>query len=124
MEKKFNFTKAKLESLATPPKNKRGYYYDTRTRGLGISVTSAGTKTFIAYRWINGRPERITLGRYPDLTIKQARAKAAEVNVAIAKGENPADNRRKDRAEITFGGLFYEYLERYAQVHKKTWKVD
>ena len=121
---KFNFTKAMLDTLPAPAKGKRAYYYDTKMRGLGISITSAGSKTFIVYRWMDGKPERITLGRYPDLSIEQARGKAGEVNGMIAKGQNPNDIRRAERAEMTFGELFAEYLERHAKIHKRSWKED
>lgn len=123
-ERKINFTKSSLESLANPSKGKRGYYYDIKTRGLGISITHSGTKTFIVYRWLNGKPERITLGRYSDLTIEQARRMTAEVNATIARGENPNDRRRKEREETTLGELFNEYFYRHAKLHKKSWKED
>jgi len=121
---KLNFTKAILDELPAPLKGKRAYYYDKKMRGLGMSITSAGTKTFIVYRWVNGKPERVTLGRYPDLSIEQARGKAGEVNGMIAKGQNPNDIRRVERAEITFGELFSEYLERHAKTHKRSWRED
>jgi integrase len=119
-----NFTKAAIEALPSPPKGGRSYYYDTRQRGLGIRVNGGGAKTFIVYRWVNGKPERITLGRYLDLTIEQARGAAAEANAAIARGENPNDKRRAGRAELTFGELFHEYMERHAKIHKRSWKED
>ena len=122
--KKINFTKAVLNELPLPKKGKRAYYYDIKTRGLGISVTSAGTKSFVVYRWVNGKPERVTVGRYPDLSIEQARGKAAEVNASIAQGENPNDKRRSKRAELTFEDLFNEYIVRHAKLHKKTWEED
>lgn len=123
-DNKINFTKAALETLPTPATGKRAYYYDTKMRGLGIGITSSGTKSFVVYRWVEGKPERVTLGRFPDLSIEQARRKASEVNAVIAKGENPNDKRRADRAEITFGELFTEYLDRHAKLHKKAWKED
>ncbi len=64
------------------------------------------------------------MGRYPDISIEQARRKASEINAVIAKGENPNDKRRIERAEITLGALFTEYLERYAKLHKKAWQSD
>ena len=121
---RFNFTKATLEALRVPPVGKRAYYYDTKMRGLGISITSNGVRSFIVYRKINGKPERITLGRFPDLSIEQARRKAETINAAIAQGENPNDQRRADRAEMTLEELFTEYLERYAKLHKRSWKKD
>ncbi len=64
------------------------------------------------------------MGRFPDLSIEQARRKAEVINATIAQGENPNDQRRAERAEMTFGQLFDEYLERYAKPHKKSWKED
>ena len=124
LKTKFNFIKSALDALSSPTEKSRVYYYDSKARGLGIRVTSKGAKSFIAYRWVNGKPERQTLGRYPDLTIEQARGKVAEFNAAIAKGENPNDKRRRERSEITLGKLFNEYLDRHAKMHKRSWKED
>lgn len=121
---KFNFTKAGLEALPIPPAGKRAYYYDTKMRGLGISITGNGVRSFIVYRWLNSKPERVTLGRFPDLSIEQARRKTEVINANIAQGENPNDQRRADRAEMTFGALFKEYIERHAKPHKRTWEED
>jgi integrase len=120
---KFNFTKAAIEALPSPEKGWR-YYYDLKVQGLGIGIGSSGKKSFILYRKINGRPERITLGRYPDLTIEQARGKASEINSDIAKGLNPSELKRGQKVELTFAGLFAEYLERHAKPNKKTWMED
>jgi integrase len=120
---KINFTKAKIEALPLPEKG-WAYHYDLKVQGLGIGVGSTGKKSFILYRKINGIPERITLGRYPDLTIEQARGKAAEINAAIAKGANPARVIRGEKAELTFTDLFEEYLERHSKPNKRTWDED
>jgi len=120
---KFNFTKRALEALPSPAPGKRSYHYDSKTPGLGLAVTSAGTKTFVVYRWIKGKgPERITLEHFPAMTVEQARREAAKVNGAIAAGKNPAEDRRIRRRESTFGTLFREYLEVHAKLHTKTWK--
>lgn len=123
-ENKFNFRKDTLASLPTPTNGKRKYYYDTKMRGLGVCVLPSGKKTFIVYRKINGRPERINLGDIKDSSIEQARGKAAEINALIAKGENPAQKKRLSKAEITLGDLFNEYISRHAKVHKKSWEDD
>ena len=82
---KINFTKGSLTNLPTPTLGKRAYYYDIKTRGLGICVLPTGKKTFIVYRKINGRPERITIGDINDFSIEQVRGKAAEINALIAQ---------------------------------------
>lgn len=125
MADKINFTKAAMDALPIPESGKRDTYHDTKTTGLQLRVTSSGIKTFSLYRRIKGgTPERITLGRFPDITIEQARRHAGEVNSAIANGANPADVKRGSKAELTFSGLFEEYLERHSKPNKKTWAED
>lgn len=120
---KFNFTKAAIENLPVPDKG-WAYHYDLKVQGLGIGIGSTGKKSFILYRKIHGKPERITLGRYPDLTIEQARGKASEINTDIAAGLNPSEVKRGRQAELTFAELFAEYLERHSKPNKKTWTED
>lgn len=120
---KFNFTKAAIEALSIPAKGWK-YHYDIKVQGLGIGIGCTGKKSFILYRKINGKPERITLGRYPDLTIEQARGKASELNSDIAKGINPSEVKRGQKAELTFAELFAEYIERHSKLNKKRWAED
>lgn len=102
------FTKRYLSSLQ--PTGKQVNIKDEKTPGLILMVTPAGAKTFYWYRWLAGKPERIKLGTFPAMTIEQARAKAAEVNGAVAKDHNPAEARRAVKAEPTFAEVFERYL--------------
>lgn len=123
MAKKINFTKAEIEDLPEPESGKRSFYHDIKVPGLQLRVT--GVKTFFVNRRVKGGvPERITLGRYPDMTIDQARRKALEVLHNIAEGKNPAEIKRGQKAELTFAELFNDYLERHSKPKKKTWKED
>ena len=126
MRKKLNFTKANISALPLPPAGKRETFHDLKTNGLQIRTTSGGVKTFSVFRWVKGsrRPERVTLGRFPDISVEKARTMAAEINATIAKGDTPADAMRKFRGEPTLGDLFSDYLERHAKVHKKSWIED
>lgn len=126
MNKNINFTKTSLTALPLPPAGKRETFHDLKTNGLQIRCTSSGVKTFSVFRWVKGsrRPERVTLGRFPDISIEKARTMAAEINATIAKGDNPADAMRKFRKEPTLGELFSDYLERHAKIHKKSWVED
>lgn len=125
MATKINFTKAAIDALPIPPAGKRDSYLDSKTAGLQIRITSSGIATFSIFRRIKGGgPERITLGRFPEITIEQARRKAAEINSDIARGLNPGEVKRGRRAELTFSDLFAEYLERHSKPSKKTWDED
>jgi len=89
METKFNFTKSALDNLPIPETGKRSTYHDTKATGLQLRVTSSGVKTFSLFRRVKGgEPERLTLGRYPDMTIEQARKLSAQYNLAIESGDN------------------------------------
>lgn len=94
-ENRFNFTKKALMALPSPPKGEQGYFSDTnvKARGLGIAVTPAGTKTFFLHRRIFGRPERVTIGRLPDLSIEQARNQAMKIHAMVAEDINPQERR-------------------------------
>lgn len=122
--KRFNFTKPAIDALPLPEKGKRAYYYEPKTRGFCIGVTSGGIKTFFLYRKINGRPERILIGKYSDLSIEQARNKAEKLNGEIADGKNPQDAKRALRAEATFDELFEVYIAEHSKLQKRTWSED
>jgi integrase len=121
---RLNFTKRSLLALDTPPKGKRAYYRDTVVKGLILDVRSSGSKSFYLYKFLNGKPERIFLGIFPDLTVENARDAATIHRSSIAQGKNPQDEKRKIRNEMTFEELFHEYMERYSKIHKKSWQYD
>lgn len=124
MDNKFNFTKEALTGLRLPALGERVIYLDAKTTGLQLRITAAGIKTFSVFRRIKGgQPERITLGRFPDLTVEQARKLAARVNAAIEEGSNPADIKRAHKSEPTLSEFFKDYGERHGQ-RKLAWKDD
>ena len=125
MTKKINFTKSIIDALPIPPEGQRDTYHDIKTNGLQLRVTSNGIKTFSLYRRIKGGdPQRVTLGRYPDMTYEQAKHKAMELNLSIAEGKNPAEVKRGKKAELTFADLFLQYMERHSKLTKRTWAED
>lgn len=120
-----NFTKANLDALPIPAVGQRSVFHDAKAKGLQVRVTSTGVKTFSIRRRIkDGEVERVTLGRYPEMSIEQARRQAAEINAAIEGGANPAEVKRVHKGEPTFAELFQLYIERHAKVHKRTWHED
>ncbi len=78
------FNDRHLQSLK--PKDKRFDTYDAATRGLGLRVTTTGIKSWFVMKRVNGRMKRITLGRYPALSLSQARVRATEVFNELASG--------------------------------------
>ena len=124
MSKIISFTKEALKSLPLPDAGRRDTYLDAKTPGLQLRVTETGAKTFSLYRRIKGgQPERITIGKFPAMTVEQARKQAAIINASIAEGANPAEAKRAHRGELTFGQMFTEYGERHG-AKKRSWKTD
>lgn len=117
--------KAIVEGLEPPePPADRQYIYDSVTPGLALCITAGSAKTFYLYRRIAGRPERVRLGKFPQMTVEQARKAADKKNGEIAEGKNPAEEKRAVRASMTFGDLWAFYLTSYAKPRKKSWKTD
>lgn len=108
----FKFTKAKLESL---PPAERGQveYGDTVVNGLRLRVGISGAKSFCISRKRNGKFIRATLGRFPDLTIDNARAKALELLGDVATtGRNPnVEKRINEKALVTLKDALDTYIK-------------
>ena len=68
------------------PADKRYDLFDASVRGLGLRVATSGTKSWFIMRRIKGRMLRSTFGRYPDLTLANARLKAPDVLADMADG--------------------------------------
>lgn len=115
MKSRINLTKRTLDTLPTPSPGKRKDYYDSQTRGLLIQVSWSGSKTFYVRRKVRGQSERFLIGRYPDLSLDDARGKAAEINAAIAKGDMPHERLTDDQEETTLGELFQSYIQGHAR---------
>ena len=119
MGSQFPFSKRRLEALK-PPAAGRDQYRDSKTPGLVLRVSAAGSKTFSVYKKANGRPVRYKLGTFPEMTIEQARKRTAETLGDIAKGKDPAAARRDARGEPTLQALFDHWMDVHSRPHKKT----
>nr|WP_314264301.1 site-specific integrase [uncultured Moellerella sp.] len=109
----FKFTKSKIDSIPPAPQGKQEEYADTVVNGLRLRVGASGIKSFCVSRKRKGKFIRATLGRYPELTIDNARAKALEVlgEVAIS-GVNPNETERtKQKTSITLKQALEDYIK-------------
>ena len=120
---KMIFSKGRLDDLPVPAKGRRAYTYDTLTPSLCLCVTHKGTRIFYLYRRCAAGPVRHRIGRYPDVSIEQARREARELTGAIVKGVNPQDAKRAARGEATVGEAWEYYLTVHARPKKKARSV-
>ncbi len=70
-------------------------------RGLFLLIQPSGGKLWrLKYR-IAGKEKKLSLGRYPDVSLKEARERAGEARKLIAVGIDPSEKKRSDRIEAT-----------------------
>ncbi|MBG6154773.1 integrase [Labrenzia sp. EL_159] len=80
-------TETYLRHLKSP--TSRTDIYDAVQRGLGLRIAPTGTKTWFVMRRIDGRMKRVTLGRYPEIGLADARKQAVDVLARISMGAPP-----------------------------------
>jgi len=119
-----HFTMKALEAIKPNP-DRREFYYDLKYKNLCLAVNKMGSKTWFYYGSIKSRPERIRIGRYPEINLTEAKRRWKKLQGRIANGENPNQDKRDHRAEPTLKQFFEEsFLERYAKIQKKSWEAD
>jgi integrase len=81
--------------------------------GLVLDITPGGVKSWgYSYR-LNGKREKVVLGRYPDMSLKAARQKRDELAAKVAKGESPATEKKLARSGLSSNPTVGEFAERY-----------
>ncbi len=126
LPRKINFTVAALEKLACPAGKERVWVYDSHMRGLAIRLSSKGGKVFYYYRGkVLGRstPLRMKIGPFPDLSIEQARRKAAEHAGEVARGKDPMAERSAIKASDTLRVAFDRWKAKHG-LRKRTLETD
>ena len=84
--------------------------------GLSIEVAASGAKLWRFRYRVGGRERKISFGRYPEVSLKEARQKRDEARAAIRDGSDPGAERKKAKllaelsAENTFAAIADEYI--------------
>src|SRR5262249_17348042 len=90
-------------------------YFDEQIKPLVLRVTDKGVKSFYVRKKIDGVSKRFFIGQFPDLTVEQARKKAAEYCGSLALGEDLQAKRKSSREELPLGALLARYIQDHAQ---------
>jgi integrase len=93
-------TKAVVAALAPPPAGGQPrIIWDADLVGFGLRVSPKGRRVFFFQaRTKTGRPLKISLGRFPDVTVDQARQVARRHRAAVQLGQDPAQALRDAKA--------------------------
>ena len=121
-EQSINFTKPAIEALPFSEKGKRSVYHDASRQSVGLQLRVTGsTKTFFVQKRVAGIPQRVTLGRFPALTIEQARKQAAKALGQIAEGINPINERKRKKLAVkTLQDVIDDYLAVRTELKPRT----
>ncbi|MFC6053695.1 hypothetical protein A6M14_03745 [Acinetobacter sp. Ac_877] len=93
--------------------DKRYTAKDKIANGLFLDITTTGVKSWWYRYSLNGKQERLVLGRYPDLSLQDARQLRDESASQVAKGISPKQEKENKKAGNVKNVLLKEYGERY-----------
>lgn len=98
------------------PPEKRVTYYDTKETGLILRVTPGGSKTF-CYRYrFRGKKRRFTIGKFPAVSLSQARDRTRKLKVKVGDGIDPQAEKNKRRYQPD-KRTFAELAELFSKRH-------
>ncbi|XAF72879.1 tyrosine-type recombinase/integrase [Orientia tsutsugamushi] len=134
--------KGLLNKINIPEGEKILIIHDTDIIGLKLKISwvvrrGRLRKTWVLEQKFKNQSLKITIGVFPDLSIKEARKIARELKTLMAKGIDPRAEKRKQQIEenenrikererkandITFKELCYRYIEEYAKIYTINWE--
>jgi integrase len=107
---KRHLTDASVQRIK-PPKEGSVEIFDLGYPGLALRIGHGGAKTFEQFYRVGGTLRRETLGRWPAISLADARMEWRKTREAIAKGEDPS--RRDGKAPaMLFERMVEEWLKR------------
>ena len=102
-------TDTKLKAL----KPRDRVYIVTDSRGLYVEVFPTGGVIWRCRYRLNGKQEKVTIGKYPSLTLKDARTKRDELIQLAARGKSPAKEKQLIKQRLSATTTVREFGERY-----------
>jgi integrase len=118
-ENGMELTDARIKALK--PQSKR--YLVSDGEGLSLDVLPSGIMSWLFRYRHGGKQERVTLGRYPAMSLKAARHARLERAVLVAGGKSPATEKKPARAGLANNPTVRDFGERYYNEQVvKNWK--
>lgn len=94
---KITLTDSVVKSLKSATGQNATIYFDSATPGLSLVVSAHGTKSWTARFRADERQQRLTIGKYPAVSLRAARDAMYGIRVDLSKGRNPAADKRQHR---------------------------
>ncbi len=119
----------KLTDLAVanvkPPASGRIEIWDAMLPGFGLRISEKGSKSWVVMYHVRGHAtgkRRLTLGRYPIISLAKARERARRIFEAASEGIDSADVQSPEReAAPSFEKVAEQFIHRYAKAKNRGW---
>jgi len=87
-------------------------------KGLALEVRPGGQKAWLYRYRLFGRPEKLSLGAYPEVSLAEARDRHFEARKLVAAGKSPAQSKQAEKQRLsddmqTVHGLANAYIANY-----------
>ncbi|WP_256034369.1 Arm DNA-binding domain-containing protein, partial [Methylocystis suflitae] len=92
-------TQARIAALKCPGDKRDMLVFDDEQRGLGVRVTAGGSKSYLAQYTVHGHKRRVPLGSCAAVSLAKAREAARAIAGDVAKGKDPAGERKAATVE-------------------------
>lgn len=92
---------------------RKGRYAVSDGRGLALEIMPTGAKSWRFRYQFKGKTEKISLGQYPLLSLKEARTKRDECAMAVFHGESPARQKQLEKVALASASSVKDFCERY-----------
>jgi integrase len=114
-------TKTVVDTLQAPIDRDQAFYRDSQLKGFAVRVTASGVKSFIVEKLVSGKVRRMTIGRYGEITVEQARREAQKLLGKIATGIDPrAEQKAAQLQSLTLQEVFQDYIKARKDLKPKT----
>ncbi|XOV81650.1 MAG: tyrosine-type recombinase/integrase [bacterium] len=123
MKKTFRFNKTSVTQIPCATENTRDFYSDSELPGLKLSVTDKGAKTFFVRQRIGKRTPRVTLGRFPTMTVEQARANARLKLAQLMAGVDPNETRKAEEQALVQTNKESATVEELLKLYHEQYKL-
>ena len=90
-------------------------YLATDGRGLCLEVLPSGKLSWLYRYRFCGRPEKVAIGRYPEMSLKSARQERDKLAGLASRGQSPAREKQLAKRALATNSTMREFAERFFQ---------
>lgn len=127
--KKYRLSENMLKALCREPQHRNAHdYFDTQVQNLCVTIRPSGAASWCLRYRADGRQRRLTLGRFPGVSVEAARKAARKFLGEIAEGRDPAAEKRarrqRDISTETYPAMAETFIRRHAMVKNRGWRAQ